>query len=258
MDGGRWVTKRGATLVLVAMALTALPAGAQWRDRGPDQEHVGPPRAWVGIALQGADPQGEFGALVDNGFGLEVEGRFPVALDGGFSLRVDGGFLVYGNERRDVCFPPPVGCRIGLELNTTNTIATLGVGPELAVPGRVSPYINASVGLSYFVTSSSLDGADDFDDRDLFNTRNYSDLVTAGRLGGGVRFQVGRIDRGPILVDIGAEYHRNGVARYLRRGDILDHPDGSITIFPNRTEANLVTFQVGVSFGLGGGGTDRR
>jgi hypothetical protein len=73
-----------------------------------------------------------------------------------------------------------------------------------------------------------------------------------------VRFRVGRTSGGPVLVDIGAEYHRNGVAEYLRRGDILDHPDGTITLFPNRTEANLVTFQVGVSFGLGGGARDGR
>jgi hypothetical protein len=56
-----------------------------------------------------------------------------------------------------------------------------------------------------------------------------------------------------VLVDLGATYHRNGVAEYLRKGDIVDHPDGSIELFPNRTEANLVVFRVGVSFGLGGG-----
>lgn len=253
MSGGRWWWT--TTVVLAALALRAAPAHAQWRDRDPEER---PPRAWVGINLQGADPQGEFGALVDDGFGLELEGRFPVAADGVFSLRVDGGFIIYGNERQAVCFPAPVGCRIGLDLTTTNSILTVGVGPELAVPGRVSPYVNAGVGLSYFVTTSSLDGADDFDDRDLFRTRNYSDLVTTARLGGGVRFRVGSTGGGPVLVDIGAQYHRNGVAEYLRRGDILDHPDGSITLFPNRTEANLVAFQVGVSFGLGGGPRDPR
>jgi opacity protein-like surface antigen len=244
-------------VLLVGGMLGAGPLHGQARgaDRSGGER---PPRLWLGITLQAADPQGEFGALVDDGFGLELNGRFPVVGDGILSLRLDGGFLIYGNERQALCFPPPVGCRVGVDLTTTNSIATVGVGPEITVPGPVSPYINAGVGLSYFVTSSSLDGADDFDDRDLFRTRNYSDLVTAARVGGGIRFRVGRTGGGPVLVDIGAEYHRNGIAEYLRRGDILDHPDGTITLFPNRTEANLVTFELGVSFALGGGRPERR
>jgi hypothetical protein len=50
------------------------------------------------------------------------------------------------------------------------------------------------------------------------------------------------------------EYHGNGIAEYLREGDIVDFDDGSIQIFPNRTEANLLEFRVGVTFGIGGEG----
>ena len=39
---------------------------------------------------------------------------------------------------------------------------------------------------------------------------------------------------------------------YDAEGDILDHPDGSITLFPNRSEADLMTFRFGVSVGFGG------
>jgi hypothetical protein len=214
-------------------------------------DHGGRPVAFLGLGFIGADPVGDFGRLVDNGFGLELEGRFPVTGDGALAIRVDGGFIVYGHESRAVCFPAPIGCRVGAELNTNNTIAFVGVGPELAGQGPVSPYIHAGVGLSYFSTDSSLDGLDDWESH--FRTRNYSDLVGAARVGGGLRFRVGSTNRGPVLVDLGATYHRNGVAEYLRKGDIVDHPDGSIEIFPNRTEANLVVFRVGVSFGRGGG-----
>ena len=54
----------------------------------------------------------------------------------------------------------------------------------------------------------------------------------------------------PVYLDLGVEQHHNGIANYLTRGDIVDHPDGSVTIYPNRSEANLMTFRLGVSVGL--------
>jgi hypothetical protein len=238
-------------LLWATVATGAEAQRASDRRRPPVRDEVTGPKAHVEAAFIAADPVGDFGLLVNDGFGLELAGRFPVALDGALSLRLDGGFIVYGHERQSMCFPAPVGCRVGVDLTTTNTIAFVGVGPELAGTGRVSPYLNGSVGLSWFATQSSLSGVDDWDQS--FNTRNYSDMVTAARVGGGVRFRVGGTSQGPVAIDLGATYHRNGVAEYLREGDIIDHPDGSIELLPNRTEANLMTFRVGVSFGLGGG-----
>jgi hypothetical protein len=48
------------------------------------------------------------------------------------------------------------------------------------------------------------------------------------------------------------ERHENGVADFLTEGDIIDHPDGSITMYPNRSEADFVAFRFGMTFGLGG------
>ena len=56
----------------------------------------------------------------------------------------------------------------------------------------------------------------------------------------------------PISIDLSARYHGNGEAKYLRKGDIIDHPDGSISFTPNHSETNLWTFQLGVSMGAGG------
>ncbi len=236
-------TLRAAALTVLAATLAPHTALSQTHHDAPT------PSAWVGIHLVGADPIGDFGQMVDAGFGLELDGRFPLAADGALSLRLDGGFILYGHESRAVCFPPPIGCRVGAELNTSNSIGHLGIGPELSARGRIAPYLHAGVGLSYFATHSSLDGLDDTESH--YRTRNYSDLVGSTRVGGGVRFRVGSTSRGPITIDLGATYHRNGVAEYLREGDIVDHPDGSIEIFPNRTEANLVVFRAGVSFGFG-------
>ena len=252
------VLRSALPLAVLTLVLAAVPAEGQWRDRNADRRsNDRGPSAYFGIGLVAANPVGEFGLNVDDGFGLNLEGRFPVSgTDGVFSLRVDGGFMIYGNESRGMCFPAPVGCRIGVDLNTYNTIAFVGVGPEIAGPGAVSPYVNGSLGLTWFVTNSSLSGADDWDSN--FDTTNYSDWVTALRAGAGVRLRIGGSANRPVLLDLGAQYHRNGVADYLREGDIIDYPDGSIELFPIRSETNLMTFNVGVSFAVGGRGDSNR
>lgn len=251
-------TRSAIPLALLTALVASTPVEGQWRDRNQDRRSVeSGPSAYLGIGFIAADPVGEFGRNVDDGFGLDLEARFPVSgRNGPLALRLDGGFMIYGNESRGMCFPAPVGCRIGVDLNTYNTIAYLGVGPELAGPGPVSPYINGSVGLTWFVTNSSLSGDDDWESN--FNTTNYSDWVTALRAGAGVRFRIGGSANRPVLLDLGAQYHRNGVADYLREGDIIDYPDGSIELFPVRSETNLMTFNVGVSFPVGGRGANDR
>ncbi len=250
----RWAAAGIGAGIALALGAGIAPVDAQLLERVRESG----PRIWLDVNLGGADPVGEFGELVDDGFGVQAAGRFALDPLGIALLRVDGGFLIYGRERQAICFPPPIGCRIGADLVTTNQIAYAGVGPEVQIPGNVSPYLFGTVGFSWFGTTSELDEFDDFDDDGFFRTRNYDDFVLAGRLGGGLRVRVGGTGAGPVMVDFGVEYHRNGVAEYLRRGDILDHPDGSITLFPNRTEANLMLLRVGVSFGFGGGGNRDR
>jgi hypothetical protein len=89
------------------------------------------------------------------------------------------------------------------------------------------------------------------DEDEIGDTTNFDDgafLVTAG---GGVYLPF-MVKGTELAVDLGVRYHRNGTVRYLREGDIQDHPDGSISFTPTQSKANLVTFMVGVSVGLGG------
>lgn len=239
---------RGRMTVFGLLILVAGSAGAAWAQ--PHRERTLPPRGYVDLDLMGAGAVGEFATMVDGGFGGQAGLRLRLGPQVPVLLRVDGGFLVYGHERLGVCFPTPIGCRIGADVTTTNSVAYMGVGPELALEGPVAPYVFGTVGFSYFSTQSSLSGVDSYTE-DLFDTRHYSDFVSALRMGGGMRFRMG--GPGSVLLDLGAEYHRNGVAEYLREGDILDNPDGSITLFPNRTEANYVTVRAGVSIPFGGG-----
>ena len=219
---------------------------------GAEAQRPEEPRGFIGISFVGADPVGDLGVFFDQGFGAQVHGGWAVAADRRFRLRGDLGFLIYGHERLRFCYTVPVGCRIEFDLTTTNTIFFAGIGPEFVLAtGAFEPYVYATTGLSYFATMSSLSGA--AESADWGQTTNYSDVVMAWKVGGGVWVQV-RGGRNPISLDFGVERHQNGIADFLTEGDILDNPDGSITLFPNRSEANLVTFRIGVSVGLGGGG----
>jgi hypothetical protein len=230
----------------VAVALAAAPSlGAQEREA---------PRGFLGLSFVAGDPVGDLSAFFDRGFGAQLEGSWAMTEDSRVRLRGDLGFLVYGHERIRYCYSVPIGCRVEAELTTTNNIVYFGLGPEIAfTAGALEPYVYGTTGLSYFATVSSLDGADG--GPSWAETTNYDDVVMAWRVGGGMRLRVSN-GRRPVSLDFGVERHQNGVASFLTEGDILDNPDGSITLFPNRSEANLVTFRLGVTVGIGGGRRD--
>ena len=115
------------------------------------------PRGYFDITMVGAQPTGDFGLIVDEGWGLELGGRYELDPAGLLSVRGSLGFINYGSERLRFC--SVYSCRVGVD--------------------------------------------------------------------------------------------HNGVTTYLREGDIVDRPDGSIVIFPRRSEANLWSFRLGVSIGLG-------
>jgi len=216
-------------------------------DQAAAQEYS-EPRGFVGLSFVAGNPLGDLGTFFDQGFGAQLQGSWAMTEDRRLRLRTDFGGLVYGHERIAMCYPTT--CRIGVDLTTTNNIFFFGVGPEYAfTTGGFEPYVFGTMGLSYFATISSLSGQDEY--QDYFDTTNYSDVVMAWKFGGGARVRV-HDGRHPVSLDFSVERHENGIANFLTEGDILDNPDGSITLFPNRSEANLMTFRFGVSVGLGG------
>ncbi|MBR9989853.1 MAG: hypothetical protein KFH98_08870 [Gemmatimonadetes bacterium] len=242
---------RMIVLALIAAAALADAAPAQAQD--PDAAVA--PLVYFGLQGQYARPVGEFRDYVKHGGGLNINVAWPVQRGGPFALRADGGFIVYGSESRQVCFSSTVGCRILLDLTTTNSIAYLNAGPQLMLPdGPVRPYVNAAIGGSYFGTSSSVSGLDGNQD-DFASTTNFDDITLAWTGGGGLLVSLSR-GRTPVLLDLGVRYHGNGEVEYLKRGDIQDNTDGTITITPTRSEANLLTFQIGVQIGARSGGSE--
>jgi opacity protein-like surface antigen len=236
---------RAALLFAGAMSAAA-PAGAQqWQAA----DTLGPPVVYAGVQGLYARPTGEFRNYVQHGGGLNLHVAWPVQAGSPFALRADGGFIVYGSETKEVCFSTTVGCRVRLNLTTTNTIAFLNAGPQLMVQGGpIRPYANAGIGFSYFATSSQVDGTGS-NQQPFASTTNFDDFTLSWVGGGGVLIPVVR-GITPVFLDMGVRYVGNGQVEYLKKGDIQDHPDGSITFTPTRSEANLLTFQVGVSVGV--------
>ena len=225
----------GSTLVMTS------ETAAQERSR---------PGGSVRFSFVSGEPVGELALFFDHGFGAQLDAAWPMSSDGRVRLRADLGWLVYGHERLRYCYSVPIGCRIEEDVTTMNNIVYIGIGPEVGLPmGPLEPYAYGTTGLSYFATVSSL--GDGWGHADWGETTNYSDLVIAFKLGGGIRLRVAPGTR-PVSLDVGVERHRNGIADFLTEGDIVDNPDGSITLYPNRSEADLTTFRFGLSVGVGG------
>ena len=231
---------RAVTAAIVLLQVTAGLADAQAQEAGRPAES----RGAVGVSVIPAQPVGEFADFVGMGWGVNVAGHLN--LNRVLRIRADGGYIQYGRESREICLPD---CRVRFDEVTTNGIAFGSVGPELMLPTRfLRPYVHAGLGGSYFRTSSHLEGVDD--EKDIGDTTNFDDgafLVTAG---GGV--YVPFVVRGTeVALDVGLRYHRNGTVRYLREGGIQNLPDGRILFEPTQSRADLVSFMVGVSVGLG-------
>jgi hypothetical protein len=252
---------RPSILALLFAAVLVLPASADAqrcrrdcddRDRDRDREEWGPRRptgGYLGGRLQLAKPQGEFGDYVESGFGGNVHYIQRLDRDGLIGIRVDGEAVTYGYERQRVLLSSTVGGRILADLVTTNNVAFLGVGPQIGTPnGTLRPYAHGFAGVSYMFTSSSLEGS--HSGEPFASTTNFDDVTFA--YGGGAGLYV-PLRRGatPVSLDLGATYRNAGRAEYLREGDIVDNPDGTVTLFPTRSDTDMLTFHVGVTVGLG-------
>jgi hypothetical protein len=196
------------------------------------------PRARLGLDLAGALSQGEFSSHVNGGFGVTGYVSQGFGSEGRFGVRLDGGFLNYGN----VVTPLYLG-RVWYDVSTTNNIFFATLGPQVEVGGSdVRLYATPFVGLSYFVTSSSIDGWEDAP-----STTNYEDLVPAYGLGGGIQIKAGK-GKEPILVNLGVRYQAHPTTRYLTEGGILEGPDATY-LFPEESRTDMLLFQVGIAVG---------
>lgn len=203
-----------------------------------------PSRFQVGGDFVVSQPKSELATNIGNGYGFNLTGMLRIDPKGFLNLRADGGMAQYGRERLRVPLLPISG-RINVDITTTNQIAWGAIGGQLQIPdGWFRPYANASIAYTDFSTESTLSGSDD--SFPSTSTQNLGDGSRAWIFGGGLNIPFGtKFTNG--MLNLGARYYYGGEATYLRRGDIIDNPDGTVTLNPRRSKTDLVLWQIGAS-----------
>ena len=124
----------------------------------------------------------------------------------------------------------------------------MGVGPQITLgTGWLRPYGYGTVGLGYFATTSELRGISGGDP--FANTTNFDDWSETLAFGGGLLIQLSSA-RHPAVLDLSVQSAYSGPTEYLRKGSLIDLPDGSVAFTPIRTRTDMVQFRVGVAVGL--------
>lgn len=226
----------------LALASIAFPALLSAQASAPPRQSV----AHIPLAVNIGVPQGQFAENVKATAG--ITGGLLVRMADAIGLRAELGVMVYGSETRRVPLGDgPLG-RITVDVTTTNTIFDGGLGMQVGMPGRsVMPYVGGTVGFANFATRSSVEGTDN-EDEPFASSENYSDWAFSKNAIAGIYLPFGS---GRGTIDMGARYTWNGEeVRYLTEGDIVDQPSGPPIINARRTRADLLTFRLGVTFGL--------
>jgi hypothetical protein len=228
---------------IVAVSFVTSTADAQ--RRMPQRWGTVPSRFSIQGDLLVAQPKGEFAEqLDDNGYGANIGGLFRLDREGVFSIRADVGGMQYGSETIRAPYLPITG-RVALDVETTNAVYWGTIGPQITVPaGPVQPYVNAAIGFMDFVTSTSVRGSDS--QYEYASTNNSDDATSAYIFGAGFYVPLG--NQKEWKLHFGARYWYGGEATYLKEGDIVDEPDGSVTLFPRISKTDQVTWQLGASY----------
>jgi hypothetical protein len=202
-----------------------------------------PSRFSVGGDFTVSQPKGEFADNVPTGYGFDVTALYRIDRSGWLSVRADAGGNQYGHEHIGLGFITP---RVQLDLNTDNRFGFASLGLQLQFPdGWIRPYANAAYAGVDFFTQSCVTANDDAY-QDQCHT-NHGDWAGAGVFGGGILIPFGK-SLGAL--NLGARYHYGAKATYLRKGDITDNPDGSVTLNLHSSKTDLVLWQIGFSFAI--------
>jgi hypothetical protein len=234
-----------AVLTSLGVALLSLASGtasAQGLRVVPDQF-----RTVLGVGGTVLRPVGEFQDHVRWGGGLNLFGVFHPARSLPLGLRLEGGGILYGHETFAVA-ATPILPRVVLEGTTSNFIATLGAGPQLTLgSGWLKPYGYGTIGFAYFATTSELRGISGGDP--FATTTNFDDWSGSLAWGGGLLIQLSSARR-PAMLDLSVQSAYSGPTEYLRKGSLVDLPDGTVAFTPIRSRTDMLQFRVGIAVGL--------
>jgi hypothetical protein len=231
--------------IVAALALLLCPLVAQ-----------GQSRYAIGIAGLYGQPLGPFADNVRRGFGLDGMGSIAFDQFGIFSLKAELGYVRLAKKSEPFIADDGFGF-VELESETTSSVLTLGVGPQLTLPsGAIRPYVGGTVGFARFATNTSINlpanQSNTGQKETLYDETVSSDFILSLTASGGIRFELPFMGRG-ILADVGARWHRDGEAEYVSSEGVVYDGSGRPTITPTRSEADFIVYRLGVVIPLGGG-----
>lgn len=245
------IIKNSVKRLITATAAAAVAiAGPALPERATAQSGWGDLNGEVFGYLDLGVPLGDFRSHVNLGGGAGGGGVLFLGGNRLAGLRAEGSFLIYGIERWTVPFSSTVSF-VDLEQETTNSIFSAGLGPQVYLgTGPIRPYFYGTVGFSAFVTSTSVSGM--WEEEPIASTTNHSDFQLAFTGGGGLSVRI-REGPNPLSLDLSASYRYNGLTDYLANGtaNLETLRRGGWVARPIRSEANLMTYRVGISAGMG-------
>ena len=237
---------RMTTILPCAAALVTVPLDATAQPEDPEEvPYPGEVFFWAMLA----EPIGEFREQVAAGIGGGL-GAFSGRGDRGHvAVRAEGSVVLYGIEgtRRPFGLTSPVD---SVDVVTTHWLLSGRIGPQVFLfKGPFRPYAYGTVGLSCFLTRT--DVFTDHEDERIAATNNYRDFNLALAVGAGLSVKLFERGDGPFHLDLTAVYHRTGRAKYLTPAGLREIPGGGWVADPVESDANFITYRVGVSFVLG-------
>lgn len=260
MRFGKWSPGIACTTRLFALPMTLLALPAAGAAQQYDDDYGGfwnNPQGEFYMYGHVALPVGEFQSHVEIGGGAGLGGAFFLDRNRMAALRVDGSMVVYGSESYNA--PLSLTIPVDVRVQTTNSILSAGIGPQFyLMRGAVRPYVFGTFGFSYFVTETNVRGHGT--EEPFASNINFDDFNMALNGGGGMSVEVYRGEIS-VAVDVSASYQRNGIAEYLVKGDLGrgrwdrwyrdTRGRRGVPHDPIISDANLVTYRIGVSLGVG-------
>ena len=227
------------TLRAAALALVLAPAAAQAQNRFT-----------VGAAGMYGQPLGVFADNVDRGFGLDGFGALALDSRGIFSLRADLGYLQHASKSEPFFVNTGFGL-IELESETKSGVLMLGVGPHIMAPsGAIRPYVGGSVGFARFATTTAIkidsDNSNSGEDETLDEQTISSDFILSIGASAGLAISIPALARSGVLIDLGARYHRNGLAKYVSSEGVEYNGTGTPTVTATESDADFIVYRIGI------------
>jgi hypothetical protein len=224
-------------IVALALALAPRPASAQHRFT-------------VGAAGMYGQPLGEFADNVDRGFGLDGFGAVALDSRGIFSLRADLGYLQYDTKSEPFLVNTGFGL-VELLSETKSGVLMLGAGPHIMAPsGVIRPYIGGSVGFARFATTTAIkidaSYSNSGEDETLDEQTISSDFILSIGASAGLAIEIPALARSGVLIDLGARYHRNGLAKYVSSEGVVYNGTGTPTVTATESEADFIVYRIGI------------